>query len=353
MTSAIHIKTPVLKWALGDQARSYIEQNGFGADDIDLLVGASGGPKWLVLAGLDRVLFNDFLPTRTTPLTTVASSIGSWRFAVMAQKDPIKALDRFLEAYLAQSYSGNVTVHDVSRVLDEVLTHLLGPTGAAEILAHPVYRNHIVTIRSGPLLSSEGRVRLMSGLATTFLANLTGRSRLGWFCERAVFGDPRDAMIEFGDPLPTRHVALSEDNLELALRASGAVPLVLAGVKDIPGAPGGIYRDGGVTDYHFDEPLTASRRLVFYPHFYQYCIPGWFDKLLKVRHHVDPVWRNLVLVSPAAEFVAALPGGRIPDRRDFFKLDNHQRMVLWQRTVAESERLGEAFLQAIDKQCFD
>lgn len=353
MASSIHIKTPALKWVLGDQARKYIEQNGFGAEDIDLLVGASGGPKWLVLAGLDRVLFRDFLPTRTSPLTTVASSIGSWRFAVMAQKDPMAALDRFLESYLAQSYSENVTVEDVSQVLDGVLSHLLGSSGAEEILAHPVYRNHVVTIRSGPLLRTEGRLGLMSGLAATFLANLSGRSRLGWFCERTVFGDPRDSMIDFGDQIPTRHVVFSKDNLELALRASGAVPLVLAGVKDIPGAPKGVYRDGGVTDYHFDQPLSGTRRLVFYPHFYEYCIPGWFDKMLKGRHHVGPVWQNLVLVSPSPEFVAALPGGRIPDRKDFFKLDNQQRMLLWQRTIEESERLGEAFLQAVEKQCFD
>lgn len=353
MTSAIHIKAPALKWAMGEQARKHIEQNGFGVDDIDLLLGASGGPKWLVLAGLDRVLFRDFLSNRSRPLTTLASSIGSWRFAVLAQGDPVRALDRFLEAYLAQSYSEQVTIEEVSAVLDGVLSHLLGETGEQEILNHPVFRNHIVTIRCGKLLGSDSRVALLAGLSAMFLGNLAARGGLGWFCERAVFKDPRDRAIDFGDSLPTRQIDATADNLELALRASGAVPLVLAGIKDIPEAPAGVYRDGGVTDYHFDRSVTASRGLVFYPHFYEYCIPGWFDKMLKSRHCSDPLWSNLVLVSPSAEFVAGLPGGRIPDRKDFFKLDKQQRMTLWQRTVAESERLGEAFLQAAEKQQFN
>ena len=37
--------------------------------DVDVVPGASGGPKWLVLAGLDRFLFGDFLQRpRTRPL---------------------------------------------------------------------------------------------------------------------------------------------------------------------------------------------------------------------------------------------------------------------------------------------
>ncbi|MEE2732763.1 MAG: hypothetical protein VYA55_18230 [Pseudomonadota bacterium] len=353
MTATIHIQSPALKWAIGDKARQHIERNGFGVEDIDLLVGASGGPKWLVLAGLDRVLFSEFLSTRRRPLTTLSSSIGSWRFAVMAQQNPEAALDRFLEAYLAQSYSEQVTINEVSRVLDSVLSQLLGATGSREILSHPVYRNHVVTIRSGRLLRTDARLPLAAGLSAMFLGNLTGRNRLGWFCQRAVFGDPRDAMLQFGDTLPTRHIALQQDNLELALRASGAVPLVLAGVTQIPGAPAGVYRDGGVTDYHFDRGIGAARGLVFYPHFYDHCIPGWFDKMLKRRHQVAPPWENLVMVSPSAEFVAGLPTGRIPDRKDFFQMDDRQRRAFWQTTVAESERLGEAFLQALEKQRFN
>lgn len=350
MTAAIHVKTAPLQWSFGAGAQAHIQKNGFHIEDIGLMLGASGGPKWLVLAGLDRALFEHFMPARQQPLTTLASSIGTWRFACMAQQNSLAALDRFLEAYLAQSYGEKVTVQDVSRVLDEVLSHVLGQSGVAEILSHPVLRSHVVTIRSGKTLRSDRRLPLLAGLGGLFLANLAGRSRMGMLCQRAVFRDTRAEQLRFGDALPTVQVELSEHNMELALRASGAVPLVLAGVQDIPGAPDGVYRDGGVTDYHFERSVDTKRGLVFYPHFYNHCIPGWFDKALKRRHQQPHMWDKLVMVSPSVEFVSSLPGGTIPDRKDFFTMDNQQRMAFWKRTVQESERLGESFLEAVEKQ---
>ena len=242
MTAAINIKTSPLAWSICTAARRHIEQNGFHVNDIDLLLGASGGPKWLVLAGLDRALITEFFPHRQQPLTTLASSIGTWRFACYAQDAPEQALDRFLDAYMAQQFTAGMTLQQVSAVLDEVLSRLLGADGAAQVLSHPVFRNHVVTIRSGRGLRSDAKAPLLAGLAGTFLANMMGRRRLGWCCERAVFADPRDAAVGFGDPLPTLQVPMRTDNLELALRASGAVPLVLAGVADIPGAPAGVCR---------------------------------------------------------------------------------------------------------------
>ncbi|HEX5633682.1 MAG TPA: patatin-like phospholipase family protein, partial [Gemmatimonadales bacterium] len=73
--------------------------------DVDVVPGASGGAKWLVLAGLDRFLFGDFLQApRERPLHLIGSSIGSWRMACLAQRDPRAALDRAHAAYLEQRY---------------------------------------------------------------------------------------------------------------------------------------------------------------------------------------------------------------------------------------------------------
>ena len=47
-------------------------------------------------------------------------------------------------------------------------------------------------------------------------------------------------------------VALSESNLADSILATGSIPMVLSGVSDIAGAPPGIYRDGGVIDYHLE-----------------------------------------------------------------------------------------------------
>ncbi len=348
---AIHIKQPALTWTLGSAARRHVQQNGFAVDDIDLLVGASGGPKWLVLAGLDRRLFSEFLARRTRPLPTIASSIGSWRFACLGQRDPQRAIDRFLESYLQQSYSKDATAQDVSRVLDGVLSQLLGDTGADEILQHPFLRSQVVAVRARGWLESDRRLRQGAALAGSALVNLLSRRGLSAFFERALFADPRLAQIaDFADTLPTRRIALAPANLELALRASGAVPLILAGVRDIPGAPAGVYRDGGVADYHFDAAITRPHGLVFYPHFYSRCIPGWFDKSLRWRHQPGSAWDNTLMVSPSPEFVARLPFGKIPDRKDFFALSDAERIRFWQKVVAESIALGDEFMEVVMQQ---
>lgn len=352
MVAAIHSTFPVLNWSIGDLARERLQRTGFTADVIDLLVGASGGPKWLVLAGLDRALFGAFLPARSRPLSTLSSSIGSWRFAVMAQRNPISALDRFLAAYLEQHYSNSPTPAQVSAVLRDVLTHLLGGNGVNEILSSPRFRNHVVTIRSRGILASENKWKLASGLACVFLANLFGRDQMGAFCQRVTFRDSRDQALPFGDKLPTLDCELTVNNLQSVLEASGAVPLVLEGVSDINGAPAGIYRDGGVTDYHFDYRVASSQGTIFYPHFYSSCTPGWFDKGLSWRKQNVKQWTNLIMVSPTQEFVSRLPGGKIPDRKDFLNMEDKQRMAYWKTVVSESDRLGDAFLAAVDKQDF-
>lgn len=352
MTISIHVKSSPLTWSMGKFAAKDIEQNGFSADRIDLMLGASGGPKWLVLSGLDRALCSDFLLQRTEVLPTVASSIGSWRFACMALADPQKGLDRFVEAYLDQYYTDESTIRDITRTLDTILSVMLGNAGAQEIISHPFFRNHIVTIRAKGLLKSDHKLLLGLGLTQSFLANLIHPRFLSASCERVVFGDVRMPAIAFNDNLASSAVPLSESNLEYALRASGAVPMALEGVRDIPGAPKGVYRDGGVTDYHFHTNLSAGKGLIFYPHFYAHCIPGWFDKSLRNRHQNATDWDNLVMVSPSIDFVQSLPFRKIPDRKDFFRMKDDERLSFWKKVIAESERLGDAFLEAVRTQCF-
>lgn len=352
MSVAIQIKSPALQWCIGSKAREQIERDGFHVDDIDLLVGASGGPKWLILEGLDRALFGTFLVNRSRPLPTLSSSIGSWRFACLGQADPMAALERFKEAYLAQSYPDKVTVQVVSKVLDEVLSHLLGDQGPTEILSHPFVRNNVVAIRGKGLLNSENKALLGAGLGATFFANLMNRHGIGWFCERGLFGDSREPALSFQDNIPTQQVPFSQQNMELVLRASAAVPLVLAGVPDIPGAKPGVYRDGGVTDYHFNAQAADQDQLVFYPHFYSYCAPGWFDKGLSRRHLGADNWPNLIMVSPSRSFIDNLPHRKIPDRKDFFTMENSERIRYWKRVVEESQRLGDEFMACIEAQRF-
>ena len=84
-----------LEVRVGQVAAKRLEREGWHADLIDGLIGASGGPKWLILGRLDRVLMSDLLSGRSKPPDAVGSSIGSWRHAAIAQVDPCTSFDRF------------------------------------------------------------------------------------------------------------------------------------------------------------------------------------------------------------------------------------------------------------------
>ena len=45
----------------GPDAIRLLQERGLRAADVDIIPGASGGPKWLAIAGLDRFLFGTFL----------------------------------------------------------------------------------------------------------------------------------------------------------------------------------------------------------------------------------------------------------------------------------------------------
>jgi Patatin-like phospholipase len=326
----------------GPDARALVRERGLRPEDVDVIPGASGGPKWLVLSGLDRMLFGDFLQApRTRPLHLIGSSIGSWRLACLAQKEPVAALDRFEEAYVQQRYPAKPSAAQVTETSARILERLLGETGAQEILTHRWARLHVVTARCRGPLASERRGMQLTGLALAALGNALTRRSLPLQLQRVVFHTAGDAspFAALRD-LPTVHRALTPENLRPALLASGSIPLVLSGVQ-IPGAPAGTYRDGGVVDYHLDLHYGPGAGLVLYPHFYPYVVPGWFDKSLRWRRANALNFRRALLLAPSAEFVARLPGGKIPDRDDFVRLSDAERMKAWRTVRAESERLGD------------
>jgi hypothetical protein len=88
-------------------ALRHIRQHGLRAEDVDIVPGASGGAKWLVIGGLDRYLFGELLQVpRVRPMHLIGSSIGSWRMACLPQQDPLAALARGHRGYIYhQNYS--------------------------------------------------------------------------------------------------------------------------------------------------------------------------------------------------------------------------------------------------------
>jgi hypothetical protein len=329
-----------LRIRAGRRASAILAERGLDPDAFATMVGASGGPKWLALARMDLVLAERFLARRSRPLAMVGSSIGSFRHACLAQSDPRAALARFEEAYLAQVYETAPTPEEVTAQSLTILAALLGSEGPREILAHPLLQTHIVTARSRWTTASTSSIGLGLGLAAAALANAASRSWLDPFFERVVFHSGGDAALAFGG-LATRTVGLTAGNLLDALAASGSIPLVMAPIIDPQGAPTGVYRDGGIVDYHFDFTFRRPDGLVLYPHFFDRITPGWFDKSLSWRRPSPADLDDTVLLAPSPAFVAGLPGAQVPDRRDFETLPTAERLGRWRRVLAETEALAD------------
>ncbi|CAM3658901.1 patatin-like phospholipase family protein [Roseateles saccharophilus] len=338
----------------GPAARARLAERGLRAEDVGLIPAAAGGPKGLILNGLDRHVFGDWLPQSRQTVHLVGASIGAWRMATaaLAHRDVAAAFDTMAEAYVTQEYDvlpgeKRPRPEGVSRRFGEILGGIFQGR-ESEVLAHPRLRLHVVTSRGrAGLLAREGRLRTPLGYLGAFAANALSRPLLGRFLERVVFSDPRDRLPLKLNDFTSREVHLSRANLRGALLASCSIPFWLQAQHDLPGAPRGAYWDGGITDYHLHldyRALQASGApLVLYPHFQRQVVPGWLDKALKHRHRSTAFLDNVVLLCPSPDWIGKLPGAKLPDRNDFMALDAGERRRRWRVGVAESQRLADEF----------
>ena len=343
--SAIHIKYPALTIKAGKRALARIRERGLRPEDVSTIPGAAGGPKPLGLQGLDIALFGDWLARAPRERTLIGASIGSWRFASACLPDPVDGLRRLGELYTGLRFNKSSTLADVSRTCSDMLHQLLqGQDGA--ILANPHYRLNVMVVKSLGLLQHDHKGLLALGLSSVIGRNLLSRSQLRHHFERVILHDPRLAppLTPLTD-FPSRTLGLNQENLRHALLASGSIPMVMQGIRDIPGVGTGTYRDGGLLDYHLDLPYDGSG-LVLYPHFTDRVIPGWFDKMTPWRRADTERLTDVVLLTPSPEYLAKLPNGKLPDRKDFRRYmgNDAARERLWKHAIKESQRLGDEFL---------
>ncbi len=345
--TAIHTRPPALTIRAGRRALQRLKDKPLSPEDVHVVPGAAGGPKALGLSGLDKAIFGDWLPRVPQERSLIGSSIGSWRFAAVASSDDPKAqLSKLAELYTSQRFAKGVSAAEVSRKSVLFLETLLA--GCEDyILNHPWYRLNIVVVRSLGMLEHDTRGRLSLGLMNAISANMVSRRHLGRFMERGILHDARlkapvSKLIDF----PSHEVALTRDNLLPALLASASIPMVMSGVRNIPGAPEGVYRDGGLLDYHLDLPYEQPG-VILYPHFTDKVVPGWFDKTLPWRRGDATRLQDVVLVAPSKEYLDTLPDRKLPDRKDFehYVNDDQGRERAWRRAIAESDRLGDEFME--------
>lgn len=343
-------KDPALLFKAGAGAFDLIRRDGFSEEMIGTMLGASGGAKWLVLSQLDRVVLRRLLPKIPGTVHVLGSSIGAWRFACYAQQDPVAAIERFEAAYLEQTYTEKPDSAEITARIVEILDTILGPCGAADIVSHPAIRTSIMTVRARHLVATEYRPVLAAGLLLAMSANLVHRRALGAFFERGLFFDSRERppFFELND-FPIHRVPLSEANVRDAVIASGAIPMVLQGVRDITGAPPGMYRDGGVIDYHLDIQAAQPDRIALFLHFFDWLKPGWFDRQLSWRRHSAASTDRVLLICPSPEFISRLPDSKVPDRTDFARMPESRRVRVWREVVDACRQLADEMNDVLDK----
>ncbi len=339
-----------LTFRAGPHALRLIRERGLRAEDVDIIPGASGGAKWLSIGGLDRYLFGEFLQvSRTRPMHLIGSSIGSWRMACLAQRDPVAALARGHHGYIFdQNYTKNPSAREVTLVLRKILDDLLADNGVEEIMTHPWARMHVITAMTQGLSRTASRFAIGAAMTAAAFGNLVTRRALGFQITRYIFNSAGDTtpFAHVAD-LPTVHIALTRENLNPVLLASGAIPLVVEGV-DVPGRAGEVHWDGGVIDYHLDIDFGPGDGIILYPHFYDHIVPGWFDKPLSWRRATGKNFSRVLLIAPSPAFVASLPGGKIPDRKDFYSMSQDKRIETWQAVLNASARLGDELRELIE-----
>ena len=333
----------------GATALTWLRERGLQPADVRMIPAAAGGPKGLILNGLDRWIFGDWLGASTHTVHLLGASIGAWRMATACLPDPSAQLAQMAEDYIHQDYEHAPGKPPLPRHVSQVFGAKLKQRfdrRDAEVLGHPRYRLHVFTSRGRHVLQRQGRLRMPLGYAGAFVANSISRSAMGGWLERVVFSDVREPLPLRLHDYRTQRVPLSALNLCPSILASCSIPFWLDAVQDIPGAPPGAYWDGGITDYHLHLDYGSLREgLVLYPHFQKTVIPGWLDKALKHRHRATAHLDRVVLLSPRPEWIATLPNAKLPDRDDFkgYGDDLAGRVAAWSRALHESQRLADEF----------
>ncbi|WP_394129497.1 alpha/beta hydrolase [Shewanella maritima] len=331
----------------GPTAYTQLEQHGFQQSLFTQLFAASGGPKWLSIAGLDQYLFSEFFADRDQPLYTMGASSGAWRIACFAQQNPKAAYERLIEHYVHQRYETKPSRQQVNEQVSRIITGVLGEQQGADIVSNEIIRSHFVVCRARGLNKIRAKAGLGLGLALTAATNIMSRRSVKLHFERVIVSH-QDTLSPFASlsDLPTRQAQLTEQNLQSTLMATGAIPLLLNPVRDIFGLPKGKYYDGGITDYHFDMPLPPKAGLSLYPHFYPQVSPGWFDKSLPWRKAASNL-HNAVILAPTDAFIQQLSKAKIPDRNDFSQLETQERIDFWLASAKSSWQLAEELHEII------
>lgn len=336
----------------GKNVYEIIQADEFDFDNVTTYVGATPGPRWLVASGFDLSLLKSGVLGNKRPAVLAGSSAGALRFAAWMQPEAEKSYNKLIEAYIAMNFTKKDTPETILQSIRNLIDSYIDDDALPFALANRKYRLAIMTARSKHLAASNVRWLQMLALGTGFVCNALNRRLIHRFFQRVVFhNSPILPYFCLNHDFRGQAIPLNEVNFKYALLASLAVPLAAAGVRDIYGAPGGMYRDGGLMDYHLNQKYSGEKGAVTLLFNHQRrLIPTWLDKRLSSRQPPGEYLEDLLMVYPSSDFIRKLPYGKVPERGDFRKYADNpsKRMRDWKRAVEVSKHLGEKFLELVE-----
>jgi hypothetical protein len=342
-----------LRYRAGEQAYRSIRDGGFDPSMIRAFAGPASGPKWLVLAGIDRALIASELLSRPVegenrPRLMVGASAGAWRATAMACADPASVHRQLEEGYVSQVFPRGVSATTISGAYRRMLSNLFPPPEIRRILDCPGLDVVVHVVRARGSAGSRRRRIQAATMACAAALNALSPRLMGLFFDRILFHSRPDRWsIAFDGEV----AALTAGNFHDVALATGTVPLYMEAVSGIAGVGPGRHIDGGLSDYHLNQCYCGDADgVTLFPHFQERIVPNWFDRYLPWRRPSREVLSRVLQVYPSQEFVAGLPNGRIPTRDDFIEFvdDPQGRIRGWRQASAASDSLGEQLLDDIE-----
>jgi hypothetical protein len=337
----------VLRYRAGPGALRLLRERGLCAEVVGAVSAPASGPRWLAMVGLDQALLaSGVLDGTGDRQLLVGASAGAWRMLTMACPDPAASHRRLVHGYLGQVFTREDTARTVSDAYRRMWAEILTPDDVEHAAHHPHLDLgvHVARVR-GPMAVTAGP-RWVQAVGMTLAGGLcVASARAAPLVYERILLSTRS--WDDGPRCAGRVVPLTSDNLVDAIMASGTVPLYM---EPVDLGLGGACVDGGLGDYHLNQTyVEGDQRLSLFLHFQKPILPAWFDRYRPSRRPSPESTRQVLQVYPSDQFVASLPGGRLPDRGDFLRLMDapEERMRRWGQAVAASEQLGEQFLDDV------
>ncbi len=144
----------------GTSALKTIKEQGFKTELFTSFLGASGGPKWFTLFGLDKYLFGEFFAGRRQPLNIIGSSAGAFRSACFCTNNPLSAITELAECYTETVYNTKSSTPEQTTISAmDLVESFLGKDDEFidEIINNPIFKAHFIVARTKGLVASENK----------------------------------------------------------------------------------------------------------------------------------------------------------------------------------------------------